>query len=291
MQPAGGIDQEHVRSLGPGLLQGVEGEACGIGAGRSLDHGAAGALAPDLELLDRGRPEGVAGRQQHPLAAGRELLGELADRGGLAGAVDAADQDHLGPVRAVELQRPGDRLEDRRDRARERGAHLLVGDLLAEPGLCQLLDQLGGGLDPEVGADQGFFQLVEGLGIELPLLQDRGDVVAQPAGGAAEPRPQPLQPARARRLGCGLGRRLDCGRRRLVGRASEAPPPAILARLGHATGRPTRRSSSTRRATTATTTPEGGAGSENRNGANASVCPRPPASTRTRAGRPTSPRR
>ncbi len=48
--------------------QRLEGEARGVGAGLARDHWDAGALAPDLQLLDRGGAEGVAGRQHHLLA-------------------------------------------------------------------------------------------------------------------------------------------------------------------------------------------------------------------------------
>ena len=52
-------------------------------------------LGPHLELLDRGGAEGVPGPEQHrePELL-REVPGDLADRRGLAGAVDAHDQDH-----------------------------------------------------------------------------------------------------------------------------------------------------------------------------------------------------
>ena len=41
VQAARGVDQQHVRALGLGLL-GIEREACSVGAGRPLDHGASG---------------------------------------------------------------------------------------------------------------------------------------------------------------------------------------------------------------------------------------------------------
>jgi hypothetical protein len=47
------------------------------------------------ELLDRRGAEGVAGGQHHAVALLLQALGQLADGGGLAGAVDADHQDHL----------------------------------------------------------------------------------------------------------------------------------------------------------------------------------------------------
>ena len=71
----------------------LEGEAGGIGAGFARDEDGAGALAPDFELIDGGGAERVAGRQHDLAALGAEFRGELADGRGLAGAVDAGDQD------------------------------------------------------------------------------------------------------------------------------------------------------------------------------------------------------
>jgi hypothetical protein len=61
------------------------------------------------ELLLRRGPEGVGRRQQHRLAFVGQVLGQLADRGRLAGAVDARHHDHGGLVLADGerlLQRP-----------------------------------------------------------------------------------------------------------------------------------------------------------------------------------------
>ena len=51
-------------------VQGVEGEARGVRALRAGDDRRAGALAPDLELLDRRGAEGVAGGEHHRSALG-----------------------------------------------------------------------------------------------------------------------------------------------------------------------------------------------------------------------------
>ena len=66
------------------LLQGVEGEARGIGALLARQHRRADPLAPDLELLDGRGPERVAGGDHHLQALGAEFLRQLADGGGLA---------------------------------------------------------------------------------------------------------------------------------------------------------------------------------------------------------------
>src|SRR5262249_32067912 len=69
----------------------------GIRALRALHESDSGAICPLLQLLDPGGPERV-GRREHDGAVElvREVPGELADRGGLPGSVDAGDQDHRG---------------------------------------------------------------------------------------------------------------------------------------------------------------------------------------------------
>ena len=81
------------------LLQGVEGEARRVRALLAGDDRCADPLAPDLELLDGGGPEGVAGGEHHRQALLAEFLGKLADGGGLAGAVHAHHEDHEGLLR------------------------------------------------------------------------------------------------------------------------------------------------------------------------------------------------
>ncbi len=96
LQPAGGVDHQHVDSLGARGLQRLVGEPRGIRAGLAGDDAGARALAPDFELIDRGGPEGVARGEHHALALAKKFSRELADRGGLAGTVDADHQDDEG---------------------------------------------------------------------------------------------------------------------------------------------------------------------------------------------------
>ena len=64
-----------------------------------------------------------------------QLRGELADGRGLAGAVDADDEDHVRLVRAVDDERLGDRRQHALDLACEHGAHLVGADALVEAAL------------------------------------------------------------------------------------------------------------------------------------------------------------
>jgi len=62
-----------------------------------------GAGGPGLELLGRGGAEGVAGGEDDGPAGLGLALGELADGGGLADAVDAHEEPDVGGV-GVEAQ-------------------------------------------------------------------------------------------------------------------------------------------------------------------------------------------
>src|SRR3954447_2186686 len=84
LQTAGGIDQQHVHSTLARGGQRVEGKACRVRTLPARYHRRFGAIAPDLQLLDRGGAESVARRQHHLAAFGGETRRELADGGGLA---------------------------------------------------------------------------------------------------------------------------------------------------------------------------------------------------------------
>ena len=117
LQAAGGVDEQHVDAAFLRRAQRVEDETGGVAAGFPRDESRAGALAPDLELVDGGGAEGVAGRQHHGAAFGAELGRELADGRGLAGAVDPDDEDDEGLLRRIDgerLRHAGERLLDLR---------------------------------------------------------------------------------------------------------------------------------------------------------------------------------
>src|SRR5215472_10330355 len=97
LQPAGGVDDQHVAALAARRLQRLERERGSVGTLRARGDLAAGALAPDPELLDRGGAESVARRQHDAAALGAKARRELADGRGLARAVDPDDQDDERP--------------------------------------------------------------------------------------------------------------------------------------------------------------------------------------------------
>src|SRR3546814_575064 len=93
---------------------------------------------PDAALLDRGGAESVAGRQHDLLAFLAEEPGVFADRGGLAGAVDADDQEDVRAVAALDVDGLCHGLQHRGDLLGQRGADLLGADLAAELAARQL---------------------------------------------------------------------------------------------------------------------------------------------------------
>ena len=161
LQAPGGVDQQHVGAGGLRLLQRLEGEARGIRTLLAGDDLRAGALAPDLELLDRRGAEGVAGRQHHRFALRPELGRELADRRGLARAIDADHQDHERLFRGVDHQRLRHRRQDRLDLARQDRLHLGGLDLLVVAALADGLGDAGGGGEAEIGLDQDVLEILQ----------------------------------------------------------------------------------------------------------------------------------
>src|SRR5262249_54959923 len=63
LQAAGGVDEQHVHVLAARLRERVESETGRVGAWRARDHRRAAAPAPDVELVDGGRTEGIAGSE------------------------------------------------------------------------------------------------------------------------------------------------------------------------------------------------------------------------------------
>src|SRR5690606_7229501 len=69
------------------------------------------ALTPDLQLLDRRRPEGIARGEQDRLALVLEALGQLANGRGFANAVNPDHQDDIGLIAVIQFQRRAAGLE------------------------------------------------------------------------------------------------------------------------------------------------------------------------------------
>ena len=111
------------------------------------------------------------------LPSWRKLMGELADGGGLAGAVDADDQNDVRPMIAVDLQGLGDRRQRPLDLGGQNGAHLFGRDFLVVAAFCQGSGNAHGRVDPEVRLDQQVLQLFQSICVELPFGKDASNVL------------------------------------------------------------------------------------------------------------------
>ena len=169
LQPPRGVDEEEIDGGAARRSERVEREPGRVGALLARDDLRAGAAAPDLELIDRGCAERVAGRQHHAAAFGAKARRELADRGGLARAVDADDQNDERFRTGIDRQRSCDRREHLLDFAGEDRLHLVGGDRLLVARGRDGCDDASRRRDAEVGADEHVFQLCEHRGVEPAL--------------------------------------------------------------------------------------------------------------------------
>ncbi len=131
VQTAGSIGDQHVDVAGLRRLQGIEDDRGGVGALLLRHHRDAVALAPGLQLFHGRGAKGVTGGQHDLVALLLKAVGELADGGRLAGAVDTNHQDHVGPG----ARRNGEWLAA----GREDGLHVLSQGIHQGIGIAQFL--------------------------------------------------------------------------------------------------------------------------------------------------------
>ncbi|MCY1229692.1 hypothetical protein D9M72_420680 [compost metagenome] len=189
-QAAGGIGHHDVDAARLGRVHRVE-DHRGRVAAFLRHHGDVVALAPDRQLLARGGTEGVAGGQQHLLVIALEVLAQLADAGGLAGAVDARDHHHHWLLAA---QRHG--LFQRAQQLGQQLAQCRLDafsglDALGLDALAQLAQQVLGGFDAGIGHQQRGFQFLEQGLVDLDADEQRADVAA----GLGQAGTQPVHPS------------------------------------------------------------------------------------------------
>ena len=194
VQAAGGVDQDDIGPLLLGGLDRLEGQRGGIRPLLPRHEGRAGPLRPDLQLLDRGRAEGVARRHQHAVPGVGKVLAELADGRGLTRPVDPDHKDDVGGVAGVDLQRDFDRQQHLGDLLRQRLANFLVGDFLVEAGLGEVGDDLRSRGCAEVGHDQRLFEFFEGIVVEFAPVEGADDTAGQPRRRLCQPAGQPREP-------------------------------------------------------------------------------------------------
>ena len=97
VQPAGGVDDQHVLAVRLRLAERPLGDVDRVAVGALAVDGRAGLPADGLELLDGGGALQVAGGERDRLPVLGEELGELRAGGRLAGALEAGHQDHGRP--------------------------------------------------------------------------------------------------------------------------------------------------------------------------------------------------
>ena len=103
MQAACRVYQHHVGTIGLGTLKGIEGHRGRITSHLLLDDGHSYPLTPDAELLDGSCTEGIGSTETDLLACLLELPSQLTDGRGLAHAVHAYHQYHVGLMVARQI--------------------------------------------------------------------------------------------------------------------------------------------------------------------------------------------
>ena len=150
-QAASRIRQDDVDAARPGGGDGVKDHRRRV-AGLLRDYRHMVAFAPGLQLLARGGAEGVAGCQQDRSALCLKMLGQLADRGRLAGAVDAGNHDDERAVRG-QVERFFERPQEFVENLGQRALNLLRGvEPVAFGAHFQLIEQMLGCIEADVAA-------------------------------------------------------------------------------------------------------------------------------------------
>ena len=190
-------------------LDRLEGDAGGVAALGAADDLDADALAPRGELVDGGGAERVGRAEGDGVVLGDEDPGDLADGGGLAGAVDADDEHDAGlAVLAGHLQAAVHVGADELDELlAQHGAG--VGGLAALDAQAgaQPLDQGLGGCDADVGGEQGVLDGLPRVLVEAVTAEQREQALAEASLRAREALAQADEPGGgALRLSRGPGR-------------------------------------------------------------------------------------
>ncbi|MNQ07566.1 hypothetical protein D3C85_203470 [compost metagenome] len=188
VQATGGVGDQHIDATGLGGLHGVEDHRGRVGASVLRDHRDLVALTPDLQLLHRRGTEGVASGEHDFLALQLQFLRQFADGGGLAGTVDADDQNHERLVLRGDFQRLLDRLEHRCQLGLQGFVQGIgIGQLLARNLLRQALNDHRGGFDTNVGGQQTGFEIFEQFVINNLFAQEQaGHAFADTGAGLGQ---------------------------------------------------------------------------------------------------------
>ncbi|MNS37603.1 hypothetical protein D3C72_698250 [compost metagenome] len=188
VQAAGGVGDQYIDATGLGGLHSVEYHRGRVGASMLGDHRDLVALAPDLQLLYRRRTEGVAGGEHDFLAFQLQFLRQLADGGGLAGTVDADDQNHERLVLRGDFQWLLDGFEHGRQLGLQGFVQGIgVSQFLARNLLRQTLNDHRGGFDTDVGSQQTGLEVLEQFVINNLFAQEQaGHAFADTGAGLGQ---------------------------------------------------------------------------------------------------------
>ena len=208
VQASGGIDDDDVGGARLGSGHRVVNDRGGIGAGFLFDDFDAVALRPDFQLLDGGGAKGVRGAEHHAAAFLAKAVGELADAGGLARAVDADNENH---ARAAAILRSGDaagcrhirpdrRVQDSNDVRLDLALELRgIGERVAVHLFAHGIEDFARRLHAQVGGEQRGLQILEDRRIDLALAEkNRVNGLGKRRLGLADGLLQPLEECRLR---------------------------------------------------------------------------------------------
>jgi hypothetical protein len=154
-------------------LDGVEYDATRVSAVLATHDFAADALAPNYQLLNGRRAEGIAGSEHALLSGGAQLGGKLADRRRLTSAVHA-HHEHDGRLGA-ELDRAGGRSLQNPQAFGPKLApnQLCIRELSFGERRFDALEQQRRRLDADVRSEQHVFDLRREIGAELLLAAEQ----------------------------------------------------------------------------------------------------------------------
>src|SRR3989304_5193282 len=189
----------------PRALGGVRGaKAAGGGAGPGLLPQQLGlqALGPNLELLAGRGAEGVGGAEDDAAAFALPAAGQLGDGGGLAAAVHPDEESDVGLSGGRGGPVIGGAEQSRELFAQRAPQRRRLRQIFALHALAQALQELGGGFDAEVGAEQDGFELGEDLrGDFFPPAQGVVHALDELPPRAADRLPQASPPGAAFHFG------------------------------------------------------------------------------------------
>ena len=185
MQTACRIDNNHVHILGSGGLNAVIHHGRRIGTFVLADNGGTAALCPDFQLVSCGSTEGIGSNQQDFLSLAGELLGNLADGGGLADTVDTHHQNH-GRI-GGQVQRGIANGQHVCQNVLQRFSRLFrcLQAIVADP-LAQLTHCPDSSIHAQICQNQAFFQFIKKIIVNFTGSKDIAQCVAESFPGLGQ---------------------------------------------------------------------------------------------------------